>query len=97
MAQYSVYELDGILVLDIQSDLLDGLNTRMVVPLLDVQEAPKPITYLNPQFVILDRKVSMATQFLASVPQTHLKRPIANLSRHHDQIVRAIDLLFHGF
>lgn len=97
MAQYSVYELDEILVLDIQSDLLNGLNTRMVVPLLDVQEAPKPITFLNPQFEVLDQKVSMATQFLASVPQSQLKKPITNLSRHHDQIVRAIDLLFHGF
>ena len=42
MAKYDVYpgsERD-MLLLDVQADLLDALNTRMVVPLMAVRKAP---------------------------------------------------------
>ena len=44
MAQYDVVrnpEGSGYL-LDVQSDLLDGLTTRLVVPLMPQTQAPKP-------------------------------------------------------
>ena len=50
MAQFDVYApANGTaLVVDIQSDVLDGLATRAVIPLVPLQAAPKPIIRLNP-------------------------------------------------
>ncbi|MFC6658920.1 CcdB family protein [Roseibium salinum] len=44
MARNRLYRLepDQVLVLDVQADLLESLNTRVVVPLLRKSEAPAP-------------------------------------------------------
>lgn len=99
MARYDVYPtpMDEGFLLDIQSDLLDGLNTRVVVPLLPVATAPKPVKTLNPRFEIAGRAVVMATQFMAAVPVSILRNPVGSLDFAHDDIVAAIDLLMHGF
>lgn len=39
-------------LLDVQTDLLSDLNTRVVVPLMPTASAPKPATRLNPTFTI---------------------------------------------
>lgn len=58
MARYDVYPapMDEGFLLDIQSNLLDGLNTRVVVPLLPVATAPKPAKTLNPRTLADVRK-----------------------------------------
>ena len=49
MARFDLYHNpDGGYLLDVQTDLLNHLNTRMVVPLLPMQTAPKPAATLNP-------------------------------------------------
>ena len=70
MAQYDVFrnpEGSGYL-LDVQSDLLDGLSTRLVIPLLPALQAPRPAARLNPVVNIKDEAHVMATQFIAAVP-----------------------------
>lgn len=62
-------------MLDVQSDLLGDLNTRVVVPLLKIGEAPLPAKRLNPVFQIEGVEVMMATQFLSAVPATLLVNP----------------------
>lgn len=54
MAKYDVYKASGFqgYLLDIQCDLLAGLNTRVVVPLMSIQSAPIPAERLNPIFTI---------------------------------------------
>ena len=54
MAKYDVYPNPGGggLLLDVQADLLDGLNARAVVPLIPLQAAPVPAKRLNPVFQI---------------------------------------------
>lgn len=99
MARYDVFEYEGGdgLLLDVQTDLLDGLSTRIVAPLLPRKTAPKPAGRLNPVFTIGKRDYVMATQFLAAVPQKILKTPVANLAAEHVAIVAALDMAFHGF
>ena len=99
MARYDIYNavIEGGYLLDVQSDLLEGLNTRVVVPLLPAQLAPKPAERLNPEFEIDGSRYVMVTQFLSSVPVSVLKSPVDNLSVHHDEIVSAIDMLTQGF
>src|SRR4051794_34239964 len=99
MARYDLYRLPeqtGYL-LDVQTDLIDLLQTRVVVPLLPAGSTPQPVRRLNPVFNIGGNSYVMATPLLASVPVAELESSQANLSMHHDQIVAALDMLFQGF
>lgn len=99
MPKYDVFPNpsgDGLL-LDVQTDLLSDLNTRVVVPLLPKSRAPKPATRLNPVFDIKGEPVVMVTQFMAAVPVGILKSQICNLGDDFDQITTAIDMLMQGF
>lgn len=99
MARYDVYQNShgSGYMLDVQTDLLYGLNTRVVVPLLPEAESPRPARRLNPIFEIQGQQTVMVTQFMAAVPVTELKKVAGNLGGHHDQISEALDMLFKGF
>lgn len=99
MARYDLYRnADGdSYFLDIQSDLLGHLNTRVVVPLLPPNLAPTPGRRLNPSFVIAGKNYVMVTQFMSAVSASELPEAQGDLYHHHDDIVAALDLLFHGF
>jgi len=99
MARFDVYlNPDGPgYLLDIQANFLEGLNTRVIAPLMERAKAPKSAKRLNPVFLIGDLEVVMVTQFLAAVPISVLKRPVATLEQRHDEIVDAIDMLMQGF
>ena len=99
MARYDLFsniEAEGYL-LDVQTDLLDHLKTRVVIPLLPAETTPAPIKRLNPIFEIGGRKYVLATQLLSAVPVQELTNRQHNLSKHHDQVVGALDMLFQGF
>lgn len=99
MAKFDVYrgqESDSLL-LDVQADLLDALNTRMVVPMIPFGKAPIPAKRLNPTFVIEDTEYVMVTQFMAAVPRSILRKPMTNLNDRFEDITTAIDMLIQGF
>lgn len=99
MPKYDVFPNpsgDGYL-LDVQTDLLSGLNTRVVVPLLTRDHAPQPEKRLNPVFEIEGVAVVMATQFLAAVPLATLKSPVGNIEDRADAVTGAVDMLMQGF
>ncbi len=94
MAQHDVYRSgDGSFLLDCQSALLDHLNTRLVIPLLDPAHAPDIVHGLNPAFEIRGQVLVLYTQFAASVPLETLTHRIANLSDDHFTIINALDTL----
>lgn len=84
-------------LLDIQSDLLSGLNTRVVVPLLPKDDAPQPAERLNPEFKVERTAVVMATQYMAAVPESELGESICNFAEQQPEISLALDMLFLGF
>ncbi|MDN3722308.1 CcdB family protein [Roseibium salinum] len=100
MARNRLYRLepDQVLVLDVQADLLESLNTRVVVPLLRKSEAPAPAKILNPIFTIEGESFVMATQFLSAVSVSQLggNRSGAWMGLF-PEITRALDMLFQGF
>jgi len=99
MARLDVYpnpDGEGWLT-DVQADLLSHLNTRVVVPLLPESIGPAPAQTLNPRFKIRGETVVMATQFMAAVPASILRDPVASLRAHHDEITAALDFLMQGF
>lgn len=99
MARYDVFAArsEGNYLLDVQSDLLDNFKTRVVVPLLPVATVPPPMRKLHPIFEINGRKLVMATHLIATVPASELGESRLNLTKHHDDIVAALDMLFQGF
>ena len=99
MAQYDLFAnpAGGGYLLDVQSDLLVGLNVRAVVPLLPQGDAPAAASRLNPVFEIGGAAHVMMTQYIAAVPASILKAPLGDLSARFDAITSALDMLFHGF
>jgi toxin CcdB len=83
-------------LLDVQANLLDHLNTRIVVPLLRLDAAPKPAKLLNPIFEIEGVSYMMATQFMAAVPLRLLGEDVASLLDDASTVVNALDCLFQG-
>lgn len=99
MARYDVFAgpFEGSYLLDVQSDLLDHLKSRVVIPLLPAEEVPPPVRKLNPLFEVDDRKVVMATHLISAISVADLGNRRTNLGNHRDQIVSALDMLFQGF
>lgn len=100
MARFDVYARPGGApgyVLDVQADVLSGLNTRVVVPLLPLTDAPTPARRLNPVFEIGAEPHVMVTQFLAAVPRAVLRGPVTTLEDHDSEIMAALDLVLVGF
>lgn len=84
-------------LLDVQANLITRLNTRVVVPPLALDAAPRPADQLNPIYELHGAKLFRATQFMAAVPLSELTMPIASLDRQSDVIFSAIDFLHHGW
>lgn len=99
MGRFSVYpNLSGSgYLINVQADLMHPFNTRIVIPLLPFAKAPKPAKTLNPLFDIEGIQYSMVTQYMAAVPVKDLKIAAFSVQNRHDDIVAAIDFLFHGF
>ncbi len=104
MAQFQVYlnrhdARDPAIpyLLDVQSDLLDALETRVVVPLARSPEAGRGVTQLNPELAVLGERLLMNTPALGVVPVTRLGQPVADLSSHRSEILAALDFLLMGF
>ena len=104
MAQFDVYRNTSPAtrarmpyLLDVQSDLLDPIATRIVVPLCKPEVlSGKPAERLNPAFEIERRKVLMLTPELAGVPRKILGERIASLASERRAIIEALDLVFTG-
>lgn len=99
MARFDIFKNKGEAgyLLDVQSDLLSGLNTRVVVPLLPKSSAPSPAQGLNPVFSIEGQEIVMATQYMAAVPEGELRSAVGSLAEKQDEISAALDMLFLGF
>ncbi len=97
MARFDTYRYEDGYLLDVQADLLDGLNTRMVVPLMPLDTAPKPADRLNPVFTIEGGEYVMVTQFMAAVPVRELGQPVGSVGHDFERVRTALDMLFDGF
>ncbi|MEO3389114.1 CcdB family protein [Mesorhizobium sp. CAU 1741] len=99
MAKLQVFENpDGQgFLLDVQSDLIEVLGTRVVVPLLPAGAIPPAIPRLHPQIDIGGELYVMATQLISAVPTEILAKPMPHQSIDQDQVTAALDMLFQGF
>ena len=84
-------------LLDVQSDLLSTLTTRVVVPLArpDVMNK-KSAQLLNPTLEIEGKRFVMLTTEMAGIPVKRLGDVIANVRARRVDIIRALDVVFAG-
>ena len=84
-------------LLDVQTDLLEVLATRVVVPLCKPEVLKgKPAEKLNPVFEVEGRRMVMLSPELAGVSRKALGERIANLAQRRDAIIAALDLVITG-
>jgi len=97
MTRFHVYRFGSGLVVDTQSNLLDALHTRVVIPLVPERDAKRAAERLNPCFEIDGTVYVMMTEFLAAVPISELGIRVTSLAHHSDKITAATDFLFQGY
>ncbi|MEJ7137626.1 CcdB family protein [Amphibiibacter pelophylacis] len=105
MARFDVYANSGRhadttpYLLDVQSDLLDGLDSCMVIPLRRLAVFPKvrvpdrlmPVLHIGGQDLLLE------TPKMGAVPRRILAAPVASISSQQETIIAALDFLFQGY
>ena len=97
MPQCAVFRLDhGKYVLDCQSDLLSGYNSRLVVPLVPPGGGLPAMTRLNPIFDIAGQRLMMMTEFTTAISVRELRDVIGSLASHDLAIKGAFDYLING-
>lgn len=85
------------LLLDVQSDLLQPLSTRAVVPLSPVASARHVImTQLAPILTIDGKQYVMLTPQLAGVSAREVGQSLGNVTTERATITAALDLLITG-
>jgi toxin CcdB len=105
MARFDVYRNAGKhktsvpFLLDIQSDHLDALSTRIVIPLRLVTELPKVSLPgdLNPVFLIEGIECFLDAPQLAAIPQRQLSEKVLSLAKKQASITNSLDRLFGAF
>lgn len=80
--------------LDLQSDHIKGLQTRIVVPLWRLNDLTNGIEQLNPEFEVAGQRVVMDTPSLGAVPSSALTKKVDSLASAKMQIQNALDAVF---
>lgn len=84
-------------LVDIQSDLLSDVGTRVVVPLIKRTAATKkPIKNLMPVVRVDGHEFLMIVPQLAAIATADLGVPVGSAAQHRDEVVAALDFLITG-
>jgi toxin CcdB len=105
MAQFSVYRNKNArskatfpLLVDVQSDLLEDLQTRAVIPLTRATAlTKKPADRLMPILKFEDEAYVLMTPQLAGIASKEFGAARGTLAEHRDVILGAMDFLLTGF
>ena len=84
-------------MVDVQDALLDGLNSRVVIPLTPLSQLEKPYPKnLCPEITVEGKKYALLTHQMASVSTRVLSHCEGSLAHIRTEIISAIDFLFTG-
>jgi toxin CcdB len=105
MGQFTVYRNKNArtkttfpLLVDIQSNLLEDLQTRVVIPLTKALAlTKKPVTQLTPILKFDGESYALMTPELAGIARSDLGPPAGSLAEDRDTILGAMDFLLTGF
>ncbi len=104
MAQFSVYKNKNPktrtaypYLVDVQSDLLRDLRTRVVVPLVKLTAlGKKPIKNLTPVLDVNGQKFIMLVPQLAGISLDDLGPEVTSATEYRHDIIAALDFLITG-
>lgn len=104
MAQFTVYRNRNPrtkstfpLLLDVQSDLLEVLKTRVVIPMSRASSLAKhPLEQLTPIVPFEGDAFVLLTPQLAGIAHADLGPPIGSLAEYRGAILAALDFLLAG-
>ena len=82
--------------LNVQSDLIDIAESRVVVPLIAPERAGPLVWGLMPLLEVAGRQMVMDTAQITNVPMQMLGKREADLSAERMTIIGALDFLTHG-
>ena len=105
MARFDVYANPGRhadstpYLLDVQSDLLDGLESCIVIPLRRRDRFPAVALAdrLSPTLSIAGAEFILETPKMGAVPRRALGAPLLSLAEEQERVTAAMDFLFRGF
>jgi toxin CcdB len=84
-------------LLDVQNDLLNDLETRVVVPLSPISVMQgRALRTLMPILEIEGESFVMLTPQMAGIPKSELGAPVTQVERYRFEIIAAIDFLLTG-
>ena len=83
--------------LDVQNDYIEGLETRVVIPLRSAAAFGPRAQNLNPLLQVEGASVVLDCATLGAVPISSLRRPIARLVDGRDEVQDALDTLFRAY
>ena len=96
MPQFDVYRLsDGMLVVDLQTDLI-GLDASRIVAPLREEGAYASFPGLTPNVRIDGKDWIVRVQEMAAIPGTQLSERVDTLQDERDRLKRALDILIDG-
>jgi toxin CcdB len=85
-------------LVDVQSDLLEPLNTRVVIPMTKAPALTrKPVSHLTPEVSFNGDRYVLMTPQLAGIGRAELGPHAGNLGEERQAILAAIDFLLTGF
>lgn len=101
--QYVVYRNNGNsssypYLLDIQSDIIGDLHTRLVIPLFPLSKYTSvPAKRLNPVMNVEGRDYLVMTHEMASIRSSQLGAEVVDAHSYRQPVKDALDFLLDGF
>jgi toxin CcdB len=99
MAQFDVYRSlspAAAYVIDLQDEVVDDLATRVVAPLVAMDDVPHRMKIINPVLRIDGTEYVLMTHLLAAIPVSFLQNRIFSASGQRDEIIASVDFLVTG-
>jgi toxin CcdB len=102
VARFDVHRVEGWavpLVIDVQANLLSGLASRLVVPLVPLADLGRqPMARLEPVVTIEGVAYVFSPTDLSVQLTSRLGASVGNVETlYRDEVVAALDFLFQGF
>lgn len=102
MARFDVYQSrisdDPPLLVQIQADFHDYLDSRVIIPLRTYKSAKEEYKrHMTPEITVKGVRYLLMTADMGAVSVHHLGKKVASLSDKHYEITSAVDFLMQGF
>ena len=102
MAQFDVHAVLAADVdyapylVELQSDLVAGLDTVIVAPLVRRADAGPIVHHLNPVIRFGEDELVLRIGELVSLPRTVLGRKVGSVKADREALMAAVDIIFFG-